>query len=230
MSIKFHFFGKDCIIDRALQNRENLNLALAKKNIPNKNVLFANQIHSSDVVIIDSETQIYGEQNLPKADAILTNLPNITIGVITADCSPILFYDEEKQIIAATHAGWRGAKSGVIANTINEMKKLGAKNITAEIGPMICQESYEVSQEFLDDFLSDDSGNKKFFVNGVNLDKYLFDLPSYVEEKLKLAGVENFNNSRIDTYKNDKTYFSFRRSTHLQEKDCGRNVSVIAIV
>lgn len=227
--IKFHFFGKDCIIDRALINRSNLALAMQRENMPNHKVLFVSQIHGSDVLVIDKEEKIHGEQNLPKADAIVTNLENIVIGVVTADCTPILFYDESANIIAATHAGWRGAKGGVIENTISEMKKLGAKKITAQIGPTIQQQSYQVSQDFFDDFISENIVNKKFFIEGKNIGKYFFDLPSYVEEKLKISGIENIFNSKIDTYSNDKSYFSFRRSTHLQEKDCGRNVSVIAI-
>lgn len=228
MTMKYHFFGKDCIIDRPLANRADLTRALSKKNFPTK-TLFVNQIHGSEVVVVDKSEKIYGDQDLPKADAIVTNLPNISIGIITADCSPILFFDEEKNIIAAAHAGWRGAKSGVIAETIAEMKKLGAKNIKAMIGPMIQQKSYQISQEFLDDFLSEDMTNKEFFVNGLSPNKYQFDLPAYVEKKLRESGVLEIKNLGVDTYENEKDFFSFRRSTHLGEKDCGRNVSVIAI-
>ena len=228
MSIKYHFFGKDCIIDRPLANRVDLTRALSEKNFPTK-TLFVNQIHGNEVLVIDKSEKIHGDQDLPKADAIVTNLANISIGIITADCSPILFFDEEKNIIAAAHAGWRGAKSGVIVSTVAEMKKLGAKNIKALIGPMIQQKSYQISQEFLDDFLSEDAANKEFFVNGVSPDKYQFDLPAYVEKKLRESEVLEIKNLGIDTYENEKDFFSFRRSTHLGEKDCGRNVSVIAI-
>lgn len=228
MSIKYHFFGKDCIIDRELANRVDLTRALSEKKFPTK-ILLVNQIHGSEVLVVDGLKKIHGDQDLPKADAIVSNLPNISIGIITADCSPILFFDEEKNIVAAVHAGWRGAKSGVITATVAEMKKLGAKNIKALIGPMIAQKSYQISQEFLDDFLSEDSANKEFFVNGASPDKYQFDLPSYVEKKLREAGIFEIENLGIDTYENEKDLFSFRRSTHLGEKDCGRNVSVIAI-
>jgi YfiH family protein len=228
MSIKYHFFGKDCVIDRELKNRENLERAFAKKNIRSKKILFVNQVHGNDVIVIDAENKMYGEQGLPKADALVTNLQNVAICVITADCSPILFFDAEKNVIAAAHAGWRGAKLGVIKNTVAEMKKLGAKKISAVIGPMIHQKSYEVSQEFLDEFLSEDLANKKFFVTSVKPEKWLFDLLSYVEEKLCAEGVE-VENKKIDTYENEKTFFSFRRSTHRGEKDCGRNVAVVVI-
>lgn len=229
MRIKYHFFGKNCIIDRQLQNRSNLELALSEQKIYGSHNLFVNQIHSNEVVVIDAEKKIYGNQGLPKADALVTNLPNVVIGVITADCAPILFFDEKKKIIAAAHAGWRGAKSGVIRATIAEMRKIGAENIQAVIGPMIRQESYQVSPEFFDDFIAEDSANKIFFAADVSADKYQFDLPAYVVEKLHQAGVEKVTDLQIDTYKNDRDFFSFRRSTHLEENDCGRNVSVIVI-
>ncbi len=229
MSVKHHFFGKDCVIDRGLSNREGLTRALKENGFASRETLFVNQIHGAEVVVVDALEKIYGEQNLPKADALVTNLPNVVIGIITADCGPILFFDAEEKIIGAAHAGWRGAKSGVILSTGSAMKKLGAKNISAIIGPMIQQKSYEVSQEFFDDFLDEDLANKSFFVSGANAGKYYFDLPSYVEKKLHEAGVQKIENQRVDTYENEREFFSFRRSTHLGEKDCGRNVSVIGI-
>jgi len=227
MTIKYHFFGKDCIIDRPLENRAELNVALAKKDMKAHHVLFVNQIHGAEIVVVDSAEKIHGNQDLPKADALVTNLSNIVIGVITADCAPILFCDEEKNVIATTHAGWRGAKLGVIKSTIDAMKKLGAENIKAMIGPMIAQKSYEISKEFFDDFVSEDSSNEIFFISGAKPDKYLFDLPSYIEKKLREAGIEKIENLKIDTYENEKDFFSFRRSAHQKEKDCGRNVSAI---
>ncbi len=229
MSIKYHFFGKDCVIARDLADRSNLELELHEKNISFESILFVNQVHGAEVVTVDSAKKIHGNQNLPKADALVTNLSNIVLGVITADCSPILFFDAEKKIIAAAHAGWRGAKSGVISSTISEMKKLGAENIEAIIGPMIQQKSYEVSREFLDDFLQEDLANKSFFVECATAQKYCFDLPSYVEKKLRESGIAKITNQRTDTYENEQDFFSFRRSTHRGEKDCGRNVSIIAM-
>lgn len=227
--IKYHFFGKDLIIDRPLLNRSHLDLRLQEEGFKNSHTLFLNQIHGNEVVIIDDEKKIYLQQGLPKADAIITNLKNINIAVVTADCAPILFFDSENKIIAAAHAGWRGAKSGIIENTVKAMKNLGAKKIHAIIGPLILQDSYEVSQEFFDDFLVEDKANSRFFKNGAAPNKHLFDLPFYVEEKLKNCQVVEIKNVKIDTYKNEKTLFSFRRSTHKNENDCGRNVSLIAI-
>lgn len=229
MKAKFHFFGKDCLIDRVLSNRAEIEASLRKQNISATNILMLNQVHGIEVVIIDSPEKIYGTQNLPKADGLVTNLPNIALGIFTADCSPILFFDEEKKIIGAAHAGWRGAKLGIVDSIVFAMKKLGAKNIKAQIGPMIQQESYEVSQDFFDDFLQDDLENKKFFQSGKKPNKHLFNLPQYIEEKLRIAGISEIENCQIDTYKNSEKFFSFRRSTHLNEVDCGRNVSVIAL-
>ncbi len=229
MSIKYHFFGKDCAIDRGLSERMSLDFALRKKNFSPAAVLFVNQIHGAEVVVVDHAEKIHGNQNLPKADALVTNLPNVVLGIITADCAPILFWDTEKKIIAAAHAGWRGARFGVISETVTEMKKLGAENIEAVIGPMIQQKSYEVSQEFLEDFLHENSDNKFFFIKGEGAGKYWFDLPSYVEKKLKESGITKIKNQRIDTYTNEQDFFSFRRSAHQEEKDCGRNVAVIVV-
>lgn len=229
MTIKYHFFGKNCVIDRALSDRKNLLQNLDEQGFRSNYVLLLNQIHGKEVVVIDSPEKIYGEQNLPKADAVVTNLKNITIGVVTADCSPILLFDGEVNVIGVAHAGWRGAKLGVINSVIQAMKNLGAKDIKAIIGPMIQQKSYEISQEFFDDFLREDSDNKKFFLGSSKVGHYLFDLPRYVEKKLRVAGIEKIENPGIDTYKNEESFFSFRRSAHLKEPDCGRNVAVIVI-
>jgi YfiH family protein len=229
MSVKFHFFGKDCIVDRAITDCKDLKRALLEKSFEFDVIQFVNQVHSNNVITINAHSKIHGDQNLPKADAIVTNLKKVVIGVFTADCAPIFLYDEERKIVAVIHAGWKGAKNGVIKSTITEMKKLGAKNIIALIGPMIQQKSYEVSQEFFDDFTSEDEGNKIFFADGNKADKHMFDLPSYVGKKLCEEGIFEIKNSGIDTYENEKEFFSYRRSTHRAEVDCGRNISVIVL-
>ena len=229
MNIKYYFFGKELVIDQKLADRQDVTLKLDLQGLKHDNLLLLNQIHGKEVVVIDEIKKIYGNQNLPKADAIVTNLTNVAIGVITADCAPILFMDKEKNIIAATHAGWNGARLGVVQAGVEAMKNLGAKNIKAIIGPMIQQKSYEVSKEFFANFLSENSANEIFFKNGVKPDKFWFDLPSYVEKKLSEAGVEQIENLQIDTYENEEKFFSFRRSTHRKEADCGRNISIIVI-
>ncbi|MBU6141264.1 MAG: peptidoglycan editing factor PgeF [Proteobacteria bacterium] len=229
MTIKYHFFGKECLIARDLADHSNLERKLCEKNISFDAILFVNQIHSAAVVTIDSVEKIHGNEILPRADGLVTNLSNIVLAIFTADCAPILFLDAEKKIIAATHAGWLGAKSGVISSTISAMKKLGAENIEAIVGPMIQQESYEVSQEFFDDFLNEDLANKSFFVEAGSAEKHYFNLPAYVEKKLRESGITKITNQRTDTYKNEEDFFSFRRSTHRSEIDCGRNISIITI-
>jgi YfiH family protein len=245
--IKTHFFGKDCIIERSLNDRSNLELNLKQQNFYYQNLLLLNQIHSNQVIVIDDHNKIYGNQNLPKVDGIVTNISKIVIGIITADCSPILFYDQEQKIIGACHAGWRGAKSGIIQATIQAMTKLGAKNISAKIGPMIQAESYQISQDFYDDFIKQDPANQQFFSyfdidskQLTNLDNYQpqdnnysakmhFDLCQYVQKILEDCHVKNIENTKIDTYTNQANYFSYRRAQHQGISDCGRNVSVIAM-
>jgi YfiH family protein len=229
MKVKYHFFGKDCIINRALSERDEINESMTRKGFVADALLFVSQVHGADVVVVDEQSKIYGNQNLPKADAIVTNLKNIAVGIITADCSPILLFDENQGIVAAAHAGWRGARSGLIESVVMAMKNLGAKNISAKIGPMIQQKSYEVSADFLADFLVENSQNKDYFEIGLHPDKYRFNLPAYVESKLRNSGVEMIENINLDTYENEEKYFSFRRSNHRGEKDCGRNISVIVL-
>ena len=227
--IKTHFFGKDCIIDRALKNRDHLALNLKNQRFNFQNILTLNQVHGNNVIIIDDKNKIYGEQDLPKVDGIVTNLFEVVLIIVTADCSPVLFYDEENKIIGACHAGWRGAKSGIIGNTVEAMKALGANNISAKIGPMIQQNSYEISQDFYDDFVKENPANAGLFKRGAVSDKFLFDLTQYVENKIKEQGIDNIDNCRIDTYTQDNLYFSYRRASHQNIADCGRNVSAIAI-
>jgi hypothetical protein len=227
--IKTHFFGKDCIIDQALISRENLALNLKNQQFIFQNILLLNQVHGKEVVTINDKNKIYGDTNLPKADGIVCNLKEVVLGIVTADCSPILLFDNEKKVIGACHAGWRGAKAGVISQTIKEMRNLGAKNISALIGPMIQQKSYEISFEFYDDFIDENIENKFFFKTIENSQKMLFDLCGYVQNKLRAEGISAIENLAIDTYQDEKNYFSFRRSTHQNLVDSGRNLAVIAI-
>lgn len=227
--INYHFFGRECFIDKELKERDNVNLNLQKLNFSYSNILLLNQMHGNETIIIDDIKKIYGDQNLPKADGIVTNLPNIVIGIITADCAPVIFYDQNQNIIGACHAGWRGAKSGIIASTISAMKKIGAQDIFAVIGPTIQQYSYQVSHDFYQDFLDENINSKQFFKEDKLSQKWFFSLPNYIENKLNQSGVFDVINLEIDTYTNIKNYFSYRYSTHHQEELDGRNLSVIAI-
>lgn len=233
MTIKYHFFGKDCLIDKPLQDHSNLNQALQNQGFKfDHETVFVNQKHTNQIVIIDSPDKIHPKTSRPQADAIVTNLKNLPIAIQTADCLPILLFDEEKGIIAAVHAGWRGAKSGIIENAIDAMISLDANihNINAIIGPAIQQNSYQVSEDFYQDFLNEDKSNQIFFKKcSKDASKFLFNLPAYAIAKLEKKGIENITDSGIDTYHNANKFFSYRRSTHKNEIDCGRNISVIII-
>ena len=231
--INYHFFGRDCFIDNNLNERNDLNLKLRALEFKLNEVMIVNQVHGSEVILIDNPSKILPTFNLPKADGIVTNLKNLPLGIVTADCAPVVFFDVQNSIIGACHAGWRGAKLGIIEATVKKMRAIGAEEITAIIGPTIQQYSYEVSQDFYDDFLTTDKNYLKFFKkhknDAKNQPKWLFDLPSFVAEKLLQAKVDNIENLAIDTYTNPAKYFSYRYSRFTNESDSGRNVSVISI-
>jgi YfiH family protein len=229
MMINYNFFGKDCILDQDLKDRTDLNQKLNDLNFKFGEVLLLNQVHGDKVVAVDDIKKIHGTQNLPKADGIVTNLKNIAIGIVTADCAPIIFYDEEKQVIGACHAGWKGAKLGIIQETVKKMHDLGATNISAIIGPMIQQYSYQVSIDFYNEFLLESKDNLRFFKETADPIRWNFNLPNYVESKLSLSGVNDIENLMIDTYTNPQKYSSYRRSCHYSDEVRGRNVAVICL-
>lgn len=230
--IKSHFFGTECFIDRELADHEDLEKNLKLLNWHFEKINFVNQIHSNQALIIDSEEKIQPKQGLAKADAIVTNLKNLAISVVTADCGAIILQDQENEVAAVVHAGWRGAKSGVIENTLQEMVNLGAakENILAKIGPMIRRQSYQVSQDFYDDFLADDQSFAKFFIADKVAEKFLFDLPSFIRNILQQQGVAEIEDCQIDTYQQCEKYASYRKFCHDPESYQNlRNISVVMI-
>ncbi|MDA7705003.1 peptidoglycan editing factor PgeF [Rickettsiales bacterium] len=196
---------------------------------PEKTLLL-HQIHSNKILTLDQNDKIPQNDQI-KADAIITNQKNLIIGVKTADCVPILLFSSTNNaIIAAIHAGWRGAKDNIIKNAVEKMQKLGAniKNIECFIGPCIRQESYQISAEFYDNFMAEDQNFKKFFIKDRSKSGYfLFNLPDFVKEKLKIAGITKINDEFIDTYPS-KYYNSYRSFCH-GKKDNGRNISYIKL-
>jgi YfiH family protein len=186
----------------------------------------AYQFHSNQAIYLDKN---WGTDR-PKADGIVTNQPGLLLGILTADCTPVLFADAKNQIIGAAHAGWKGAFTGIIEATIEKMETIGGSrsNITASIGPTIHQKSYEVSANFLETFLNQNNSFDRFFVNGVNNEHYQFNLPAFVAFKLEEAGIKNISQSSTDTY-TSPDHFSYRRTTHKNESDYGRQVSTIMI-
>ncbi|WP_265528613.1 peptidoglycan editing factor PgeF [Sphingomicrobium marinum] len=183
------------------------------------------QVHSPDCVIADAP---FDER--PKADAVATRTPGLLLGIVTADCSPVLLADVEAGVVAVAHAGWRGAIAGVTDKTVGAMLSLGARldRIAAAVGPCIAQASYEVSPEFVDPFLAEDPDNARFFVEGPS-GKPHFDLEAYVAARLSAVGVRRVWLAGLDTYAHKDRFYSFRRAMHRGEANYGRQISLIGI-
>lgn len=183
------------------------------------------QVHSPDVVTVTAPLA-----DRPRADAMVTATPGLALAVLTADCQPVLFADAKAGVIGAAHAGWKGARDGVMEATLDAMEALGARRgqVTAVIGPCISQTAYEVGQEFFESFTDEAPEARRFFVNG-NGDRYLFDLPSYGLWRLREAGVGHADWTRHCTYRDPARFYSYRRTTHAGEADYGRQISVIRL-
>lgn len=186
------------------------------------------QIHSNSVVILDDSNSL--PTSAPEADGLVTNQPNLMIGILTADCAPVLFADPVAGVVGACHAGWKGALSGVVKNTVQAMVKLGASTdkISATVGPCIAQKSYEVSDEFLAQFLATDPTFQCYFLAG-KAGHHQFDLPNFVKDQVIAAGVESVEALPLDTYELEQDFYSYRRMTHKKEADYGRQLSAIAL-
>lgn len=206
-----------------LENRRRI---AASFGVDRDHLTGVHQVHSPTAVFIDAPWP--GER--PRADALVTTIPNLAISILTADCTPILFADREANVIGAAHAGWRGAISGVIENTVRLMEEHGAKRerIAAAIGPCIHQSSYEVGPEFEAEFLAKDASYARFFVPGV-ADRFHFDLPNFCASRLTAAGVREIETLPLDTYAESTRLHSHRRSVHEKAGDYGRNCSVIML-
>jgi YfiH family protein len=183
------------------------------------------QVHSPDVVTVTTPLT-----ERPRADAMVTATPGLALAVLTADCQPVLFSDGKAGVIGAAHAGWKGARDGVMEATLDAMEALGARrgDITAVIGPCISQTAYEVGQEFFESFTDDAPEAQRFFINGKG-DRYLFDLPSFGLWRLRAAGVGHAEWTRHCTYRDPARFYSYRRTTHAGEADYGRQISVIRL-
>ncbi len=184
------------------------------------------QVHS--VTVIDADDN--WDDAPPRADALVCTTPGVAIGVLAADCAPVLFADPKARIVGAAHAGWRGALDGVVGATIAAMLDRGAKTeqIIAVVGPCIGPESYEVGPDFPTGFLKQDRANERFFIEKPNSDRLLFDLPAFVKSRLTQSDIVDANITGHDTYSDD-SFFSYRRSCHRAEPDYGRNLSLITL-
>lgn len=184
------------------------------------------QVHGATAVQVTAD---WADER-PKADAMVTKRPGIILGILTADCTPVLFADTDAGVVGAAHAGWQGALKGIIESTVALMEQLGAhrKSISAVIGPTIAQQSYEVDNDFEARFLKQSDAYSRFFDTGKDASHQQFNLPAFVVHKLSEAGIEHIVDSGIDTY-SDEQYFSYRRTTHRNEPDYGRQVSAIML-
>ena len=209
-------------------NRENIdkNLSKVSKKIKVKknNLLLMSQTHSNKVVIINNKNKNSKKIN---SDSIITKMKGCALGVVTADCVPIILYDVKNEIIGCIHAGWKGALNGIIENTINKFRKLGFNNnnIYACIGPCIGEKSYEVSLDFVRNFILKSKKNIIYFTKK-NKEKRLFNLRKYISDKLIKLNVK-IDHIERDTFKEKDNFFSYRRSQKSNEEDYGRCISVI---
>lgn len=218
--------GSDDDPAKVTENRER---ALARAGLPAGSLVTAYQVHSAEVRFVD---QKWPEDNRPKIDGMVTTRPGISLGILTADCAPVLFADPEAGIIGAAHAGWRGAITGVIEATVKLMEEQGARieRIRAAIGPTIAQRSYEVGAEFPALFLAENASNERWFVPGRRAGHYQFDLKGYLEQKLRMLGLGAVEVAPHDTCAEEQLFFSYRRSTLRGEPDYGRQLSVIGLI
>jgi len=213
-------FGADDDPAAVRENRRRAGEAL----LPGASIVSVHQVHSADVVTIERP---WPDDARPKADALVTDRPGLLLGILTADCAPVLFADREAGVIGAAHAGWRGAHGGIVEATVAAMAALGAarERIVAAVGPCIAQRSYEVSAEFRDQFAVEDA---RFFAPGAP-GHWQFDLPGYVAARLGESRIGAVEILHCDTYADPLRFFSFRRATHLGEPTYGRQLSLIGL-
>ncbi len=209
--------------DHVVENRRRITDFL---KVPQNALASPYQVHSADVVI----TRSAWSDERPKADGVVTDLPGLALGIVTADCGPVLFADSKARVIGACHAGWKGALTGVMENTISRMEELGAQrgNITAVLGPTISQANYEVGPDFPAPFAQQNEDNLQFFSPSEKPGHHMFDLTGYIVHRLKDAGVSGSAVNRC-TYGEEENFYSYRRTTHRGENDYGRQLSAIVL-
>jgi polyphenol oxidase len=192
-------------------------------------VVTAHQVHSAEVVEV---TEVWPLDGRPKVDGLVCRTKGICLGVLTADCGPVLFADAEVGVIGCCHAGWKGALGGVMEATVSAMMELGAKreNIVAVLGPTISQAAYEVGPEFPKPFLEQSSAHGAFFVPSVKANHFMFDLPAFLRQRMKGLGLKAVHDLGLCTYADEARFYSYRRATHRGEADYGRLISAIALL
>jgi polyphenol oxidase len=205
---------------------ENRRLAVAAV-APGARLVTVHQVHSAEAVVV---REPWDEAVRPQADALVTDRPGLALGVLTADCTPVLLADPAAGVVAAAHAGWKGAFGGVLEASVAAMEGLGAERgrILAAVGPTIGRKSYEVDEGFFVRFVEANEDNDLFFTDG-RPSHYQFDLEGYVLARLAAAGVKRIEALGLDTYADESRFYSFRRATHRGEPSYGRQISIIAL-
>ena len=195
--------------------------------LPGARLVTLYQVHSPDAVAV---IEPFEDRLRPRADALVTDRPGLALGILTADCAPVLLADREAGVVGAAHAGWKGAIGGVTDSTIALMETLGAKRerIAAAVGPCIARASYEVDAGFFRRFAEADPANERFFADG-RPEHFQFDLEAYVAHRLAAAGIRTVETLGLDTYADERRFYSFRRATHRGEPDYGRQIAIIGI-
>jgi len=218
-------YGSADATENVARNRA---IATARLDLPPDRLVTCHQVHSAEVVTVE---RVWRREDAPRADALVTSLPGIALGILAADCAPILLADAEASVIGAAHGGWRGALSGVVDATVAAMTVLGAvrSRIRGAIGPCIAQRSYEVGPEFPSAFLAQDAANAGFFAPSRRERHFMFDLGGYIERRLHGLGVGEVQRAPHDTVAEEDRFFSYRRACHRGEGDYGRGLAAIAI-
>ena len=216
--------GSSDVTDKVMENRRRVEACLGSVD----HLVTPYQCHSADVVVADGP---WTRENMPRADGIVTDRPGLAIGVSTADCVPVLFAEPTAGVVGAAHAGWRGARAGVLEATISAMQELGASRsaITAAIGPAISQAAYEVGEDFERNFIAENAQNDRFFTRKDPASRPHFDLTGYVASRLENAEVGKVEDVKTCTYGQENRLFSYRRATHRAESDYGRQISAILV-
>jgi purine-nucleoside/S-methyl-5'-thioadenosine phosphorylase / adenosine deaminase len=218
-------FGSGDMPEKVAENRAR---AMAALDLAPDRLVTCHQIHSRDVVTVESP---WRREDNPRADALVTFRRGVALGILTADCVPILLADPEAGVIGAVHAGWKGALAGVVAATVAAMAGLGAQpgRMRAGIGPCIAQRSYEVGPEFPALFLAADAANADFFAPARRPDHFMFDIGAFVERRLIEAGIGAIQRAPCDTVAEETRFFSYRRACLKGEKTYGRALSAIVV-
>ncbi len=219
-------YGSDDDGESVRQNRARVSDSLG---VAPDQLITVHQIHSADVIVVE---QAWQPGEAPRGDAMVCTTPGLALGILTADCAPVLFADAEGGVIGAAHAGWKGALAGVLEATVQEMEDQGAqrKRISAVLGPCIAQASYQVGPEFEATFTAQDAGHAQYFVPSDKAGHHQFDLAGFVMSRLERLGLGHSHDTALDTYADDRRFYSYRRSCHRDESDYGRQIAAITLL